>query len=67
MLSAAACFAIAAAGTAPAFAQDALTGEMANSQYLVGTWDCAVTETMPSTATRQENGTLTFAMVPGNH
>jgi hypothetical protein len=60
------CFALCALAlswSAPAIAQDTLSGEMARSAYLVGTWDCAVNETMMN---KQENGTITWAIAPGN-
>ena len=59
------CSAFIAYCAAPALAQS-LTGDMATTQYLVGTWDCSVTEMQMTGGTRQENATLTFAIVPGN-
>ena len=49
----------------PALAQT-LTGDMASLQYLAGTWDCAVTATMPTGQSQQQNATLTMAVAPGN-
>ncbi len=60
-----ACFVFAAFCTAAASAQ-ALTGEMAPLQYLVGTWDCSVDAMQPSGAMRHDNGTLSVAVAPGN-
>ena len=50
---------------APVFAQT-LTGEMAATQYLVGTWDCSVTQMLPTGGSQQGNATLLFAAGPGN-
>jgi len=50
---------------APAFAQT-LTGEMASSQYLAGTWDCSVTAMMPTGGSQQQSATLTMAAATGN-
>jgi len=60
-----ACLGFVALCSAPSFAQP-LTGDMAGTQYLVGSWDCSVRVMPPTGGSRQENATLTFAVVPGN-